>query len=41
MCHFMGSTQEPEGYFYNSTTNGVNYSIVTDNYPVRKTDKQY
>jgi hypothetical protein len=32
MCHSAGSTQEPEGYFYNGTSNGVNYSIVTSNY---------
>lgn len=33
MCHSTGSIQEPEGYFYNSSKNGVNYSIVTSNYP--------
>ncbi len=32
MCHYLGSTQEPEGYFYNGISNGVNYSIVTANY---------
>lgn len=32
MCHSAGSTQEPEGYFYNSSKNGINYSIVTSNY---------
>ena len=36
MCHSSGSTQEPEGYFYNSSTNGVSYSIVTSNYPGEK-----
>ncbi len=33
MCHSPGSSQEPEGYFYNSTANGVSYSITTSNYP--------
>lgn len=33
MCHSLGSTQEPESYSYNGSLNGVNYSIVTGNYP--------
>jgi len=36
MCHSTGSTQEPEGFSYNSSTNGVNYSVVTSNYPGEK-----
>lgn len=31
MCHAIGSPQEPEGYFYNGTASGINYSIVTAN----------
>ncbi|MGD0523388.1 MAG: hypothetical protein ABSA43_02410 [Candidatus Microgenomates bacterium] len=33
MCHTPGSTQEPEGYFYNGVQNGITYSITTSNYP--------
>lgn len=35
MCHYLGSTQEPEGYYYTGTfsQNSVIYSIAANPYP--------
>jgi hypothetical protein len=33
MCHYSGSTQQPETYSYNSSESGIKYTIVANNYP--------
>lgn len=33
MCHYLGSTQQPEQYTYTSSKNGISYVISASNYP--------